>query len=611
MRYPVQRRCLHSMWPALLAAILVLSLPARAHAVIYWPERDGWGGFGASIGRASLDGAHVQPAFLSTSAEGVAVDGQHLYWGAWPPMRAGLAGDDPERITEGQEFGYRSIAVTPTAIYLGSGSRITKVPRDGSPASDIVTGQNAVCGLTVADGRLYWADVNRGVIARIDTDGSDLRSEFIRTDFGPCGVAVADGHVYWGNYWDDGTEIGRADLDGGNADQDFISGVVRPCALDVHGSHLYWAEELGNIGRAALDGSQIDRAFISTSAGCGLAIDDIPEVSSTVLTAAPENLVYGTEVRYTATVTAPGAPPTGAVSFGLEGMDATLDVGLGADGTAGVEPLFWMNPGDVVTAIYGGDDTHAPSMAKLREIVAPADTAIDMEVAPDPMVVGRTSRVTFTVRNIASTPIPTGSLFVRVGAASGWFELDDNGQVILDVTPEEAGTYEVTGSYADGLDPHHFQWSLLTRYETVAPAPAAAPVPAPAAPVLRPAGPAPTVALVAGQSRASVRRHGLLVRAGCATGCRIRARLLADAPTAKRLSLPRSRQGMVAERSQTLTSAGTTTVTLLPTRAVRRLLGRTARTRLRLELRATGATVTQTIARTLTLDAQKARLSSP
>jgi virginiamycin B lyase len=177
-------------------------------------------------------------------------------------------------------------------VYWGSGSFVGAANLDGSVFVDGVPYRAAnvpeignICGLTVSNGYLYWADGSRGTIGRMELPKSqfgfaDTISERVSIDeafisgiVNPCGVAVDGAHIYWTS--SESRAIGRANLDGSNPDRTFISGVSRPCGIAVDGGHIYWGDFTGGaIGRSKLNGEAIDETFVEGAQGpCGIAVN--------------------------------------------------------------------------------------------------------------------------------------------------------------------------------------------------------------------------------------------------------------------------------------------------------------------------------------------------
>ena len=177
-------------------------------------------------------------------------------------------------------------------VYWGSGGFVGAANLDGSTFVDGVPYRAAnvpeignICGLTVSNGYLYWADSQRGTIGRMGLPKSQLGyadtiSERVSIDeafisglVNPCGVAVDGGHIYWTS--SESRTIGRANLDGSNPERTFISGILSPCGVAVDGAHIYWGSFQGNsIGRSNLNGEGIEETFIEGGNGpCGIAVD--------------------------------------------------------------------------------------------------------------------------------------------------------------------------------------------------------------------------------------------------------------------------------------------------------------------------------------------------
>jgi virginiamycin B lyase len=178
-------------------------------------------------------------------------------------------------------------------VYWGSSGFVGAANLDGSTFVDGVPYRAAnvpeignICGLTVSNGYLYWADSQRGTIGRMGLPKSQLGyadtiSERVPIDeafvsglVNPCGVAVDGAHIYWTS--SESRTIGRANLDGSNPERTFISGVLSPCGVAVDGGHIYWGSFQGNsIGRSNLNGEGIEETFIEGGNGpCGIGSPD-------------------------------------------------------------------------------------------------------------------------------------------------------------------------------------------------------------------------------------------------------------------------------------------------------------------------------------------------
>ncbi len=280
------------MWKlASLIGVLACLLATRAEAYVYWAEG---GGFEATtIGRANLDGTGVDPNFIGglDGPCGVAVDGQHLYWGSVGTSSIGRANLDGTGID--QSF--------------------IQLPPNSFP-----------CGPSVGRGEIWWADfgpgVDDGAIGTANVDGSDVDPTFFISPQAedPFSVALTENLVFWanqgamaigrggrppppipnGNFIDldpfrsswvatDETHlyatvensftttlsIRRWDHEGAFVGNVTENNAIGGLALDA--GKVYWANALkGTISRANPDGSSPEVAFIS-GAGTpfGLAVD--------------------------------------------------------------------------------------------------------------------------------------------------------------------------------------------------------------------------------------------------------------------------------------------------------------------------------------------------
>ncbi|HEX6711855.1 MAG TPA: Calx-beta domain-containing protein [Thermoleophilaceae bacterium] len=224
----------------LVGALLLLALAfaPRADAAVYWANNDD-----STIGRADIDGAVVNEAFITGAAApfSVASDGAHVYWGTNSAARTiGRANID-------------GTGVNPNFI---------NGVRTGAQAADA--------------GHIYFTNLDTGSIGRANLDGTEVNPNFIPNAQAVFGLAVDGAHIYWSTF----ASIGRANLDGSGADPNFMlfDGFFdQPCGVAVDATHLYWANSVGTIGRAGLNGLGRDENFIRvTPAGdftCGVAVD--------------------------------------------------------------------------------------------------------------------------------------------------------------------------------------------------------------------------------------------------------------------------------------------------------------------------------------------------
>jgi hypothetical protein len=261
---------------------------------LYWAEN-------SSIGRANLDGTSVDRAFITggfATPEGVAVDGQHIYWA---------------------NNGWSSTGSIGRANLDGSGVDQNFIPVAGYPV-----------GVTVAGGYLYWTNENYaasgvGAIGRASLDGSGVDQNFIPSAATPFGLAVDGQHVYWLTSF----TLARANVDGSGVDENFV--VVQASATSgtpsvaVDGQYVYWANQ-HTIARANLDGSGVNENFLTGTAAYGLAVLNVPGAPTGVSAVAGDGQAT---IGFTAPA-AGGAP--------ISGYTVTASPG-GLTGTGSASPI--------------------------------------------------------------------------------------------------------------------------------------------------------------------------------------------------------------------------------------------------------------------------------
>jgi virginiamycin B lyase len=465
-----------------IAAIALSAVLAPAvDAVVYWS-----GGDGTPLGRAELDGSHVQTFGLVADAGSVAVDASHIYWTSGLRLRrADLDGSHSRALFDG--FARNGIAVDANHVYWAADTSIGRADVDGSnPEPSFISGVHTACGVAVDDGHIYWGEADGNTVGRAALDGSNVEHSFISAAAGPCGVAVDAHHVYWTDWWDSQTTIGRADLDGANARDDFISGATSPCGIAVDASHIYWANEYGaGIGRANLDGTGVNQTFVATGGWpCGVAVDAL---IGTDTTASAPATVYGRPLTVTAQVTAHlvGAAPTGSVGFDVDGESAGSAV-VGSTGQVAWSPAEALDVGAVVLARYEGDATYGPShSAPIIPAITAARTAVEISVTPDQPEAGDDVILLARVVNLDSDVVPFGSVSFVINGIDllGAMELDEDGYVGVEILDAPAGSYHLTAVYHDDTGVRaDFADSRADTTRVLTVAPSAQPSPPPAQP---------------------------------------------------------------------------------------------------------------------------------
>ena len=249
-----------STWAAAIAVAASWGCAGRADAAIYWTydsvSPTGGHEVRGHIGRAGLDGRHVNPRFITLKRHilpwGLTADRRHLYWTAIsaPPVGIGRAKLDGSGADQG---------FTPV---LWNEDR---------------TDSEAHFGITAGGGHIYWANPGPGTIGRSDSDGSNVNQQFVpllTADSAPSDVAVGSGYVFW---TDQGANrIGRANLDGSDPNPAFIVGAHVPDAIAVAGGYVYWGNipahhREDTVGRAKINGTHVNQRFLRATTALALA----------------------------------------------------------------------------------------------------------------------------------------------------------------------------------------------------------------------------------------------------------------------------------------------------------------------------------------------------
>jgi hypothetical protein len=401
--------------------------------------------------------------------------------------------------------------------------------------------------------------------------------------------------------------IGRANLDGSNPDQNFITGApgipIPPslCGLAVDSAHLYWTvqEPFGayvpSIGRANLDGSGVNQSFISIPGwgARGVAVDSLVP-SATALTPSPGSITFGQSISFTAMVAKGNPPegssaPTGSVSFTVAG-EPGVQMPLDGNAQANFAPGYDLNVGDTVTASYGGDSAYGESSVSLTPTIHPAATVTSLSASQNPQTSSGEVTFTATVTNSSTEIAPFGSVqFVIDGEpVLGPQPLENNGQVGITGSGLPPGEYTVTALYHDdtGVTPDFTDsQASVTEYIT-SPPPPAEPAPSPPPP---PPPPPPFRATLSvfplGPTVHNLLRGGFSDSVVLTGPGSVSENLFSDngvlPATASRAAAARHQQSkrhqavLLAKGGASTATAGTVTVTLLPTAAGRKTLKKT------------------------------------
>lgn len=153
---------------------------------------------------------------------------------------------------------------TKTSFVADTRVNIMRADLDGSNAETLLSTPvlNRVDGLTIdtINGHLYYTELSRGRIARVDLDGANQIDLVTGLD-NPSGITLdlPNNHIYWTDWGTD--KIQRANLDGTNVTDIVTTGLSIPINVKVYAAigKLYWVDRgEGLISRANLDGSEIE-----------------------------------------------------------------------------------------------------------------------------------------------------------------------------------------------------------------------------------------------------------------------------------------------------------------------------------------------------------------
>ena len=309
-----------------IATLVVLSNAPGATPQIYWSDS------GADkVQRANLDGSAIQDLIAGlVSPGGVALDfgGGKVYWvdrGAPKVQRANLDGANLQDLLSGGSgfpFGFPigiALDVLGGKMYFAEvlfGQSIRRVNLDGSGLETIVTGINAVTGVTVdlSAGKVYWTNAESGVglgkIERANLNGSN-RENVVTGLTAPRHLAldIVNGKIYWADQIDH--TIQRANLNGSGLET-VLTALNSPygIALDITNGKIYWSDLFdGVIRRANIDGSGMETIISGLVNPEGIALLTIPDnqAPDTAISSAPPTLTNSTSATFQFTSTEPNS----------------------------------------------------------------------------------------------------------------------------------------------------------------------------------------------------------------------------------------------------------------------------------------------------------------
>jgi hypothetical protein len=329
---------------AVLGSAGVSRVRAAGGEYVYWAN-DTYN----TIERSNLNGTRVDPTFIAgaDSPFGVAVSNQYVYWtDASGIGRANLDGGhvNDKFITIPSKDQAGALALNSAHIYWTepSQNRIVRADLDGTHIdTSFLTAAAGVAnpqGLAATYSDIYWTD-SSGTIERATSDGKTVWQKFITGGSGPGALvngatplAVNTGYLFWINA---GDEIARADLNGTNINwnlDEYVGLGDLPKGIAVTSQYIYWTDP-GNheIGRCdAPNGGDLNYGFFSPAQNPGeIAVSlnaTIPPFASPVpvRTPAPLPITPGKTVPKTTTTSTTTTTPIAS------GATTTVNVTAGA-----------------------------------------------------------------------------------------------------------------------------------------------------------------------------------------------------------------------------------------------------------------------------------------
>ncbi len=191
-----------------------------------------------------------------------------------------------------------------------------------------------------------------------------------------------------------------------------------------------------------------DGTIYSENAGHFIAIGNLFATTTAAPSSSQNPSIYGTAVTFTAAVTSVTGTPTGSVTF--KNGKTTLGTGTLSNGTAMYTTLpAQLSAGaDSITAVYGGDATHAASTSPvLLQTVTKAATTTALTSSPNPSAVNQSVTLTAMVAAGTGLPVPTGKVqFTNGKKVLGTANLS-NGIAVLNTTFTQTGSFTLNAAY--------------------------------------------------------------------------------------------------------------------------------------------------------------------
>ena len=260
----------------------------RSGSKLYWGERSSSGG---TIKRANFDGSNIETLVtLSSVPRGIVIDevGNKMYWtnSDLQIQTATLNGEDINTIIQLEdEIVEKTVETCTPALSLA----LFFIPILYDDCSWVKTEINLTTPTDIAvysaDSRLYWTELS-GRIRRVNFDGTNLETPV--SDLGtPYGITVAEGKVYWAVEVDENSgKIQRANLNGTGIETLVkVQGMPLDISIDTDAGKIYWANSLGGIQRMAINGGEVEAVVLGiTVPGDFVLVPDAQPIMPTTTT---------------------------------------------------------------------------------------------------------------------------------------------------------------------------------------------------------------------------------------------------------------------------------------------------------------------------------------
>jgi hypothetical protein len=196
-----------------------------------------------------------------------------------------------------------------------------------------------------------------------------------------------------------------------------------------------------------------DGTIYGENAGHLIAIGNLFSTTTAINSSSQNPSTYGTSVTFTAAVSSPTGTPTGTVTF--KSGKATLGTAKLISGSAAYTTSpTQLNAGtDSITAVYGGDPTHAASTSPaFLQTVTKAATSTTLGSSPNPSAVNQSVTLTATVTAPAGLPVPAGKVQFTNGKKILGTATLSNGIATVTTTFTQTGSFTLKATYQGAGD---------------------------------------------------------------------------------------------------------------------------------------------------------------